>query len=124
MLGNIIMLSILIVIMYVITKVELELIRQWFNFKSEDFGNNMLKFLLFWKNLLKNPIRFLAVVVILICQNGIVGIIISIIILSFIVYYFANNDVLEINWEDKNVQRIATFLMADMAVIWVLTAIF
>lgn len=124
MLGNIIMLSILIVIMYVITKVELELIRQWFNFKSEDFGNNMLKFLLFWKNLLKNPIRFLAVVVILICQNGIVGIIISIIILSFIVYYFANNDVLEINWEDKNVQKIATFLMADMAVIWVLTAIF
>ena len=124
MLGNIIMLSILIVIMYVITKVELELIRQWFNFKSEDFGNNMLKFLLFWKNLLKNPIRFLAVVVILICQNGIVGIIISIIILSFIVYYFANNDVLEINWEDKNVQKIATFLMADMAVIWVLIAIF
>lgn len=124
MLGNIIMLSILIIIMYVITKVELELIRQWFNFKSEDFGNNMLKFLLFWKNLLKNPIRFLAVVVILICQNGIVGIIISIIILSFIVYYFANNDVLEINWEDKNVQKIATFLMADMAVIWVLTAIF
>ena len=124
MLGNIIMLSILIIIMYIITKSELGLIQGRFEEGRTDFKDNLLKCCFFWKNLLKKRARFVAVIVILACQKGLVGMIISVVLINCIAYYLAKNNTLEINWESKAVQNIATFLTVSLAVIWVLTAIF
>lgn len=120
MLTNLLVLAILVIAVYFIAKEEIISFKNWLRKDRTALKENIKCSYEFWRAILKSKIRIVALVVILICQKGVVGMIVSIIILIGISFFLAKRQLLgEINWAEKTHQRVATIVTVALAIVWI-----
>ena len=77
----------------------------------------------FWKQMVNNPVRIVCLALILVCQNGIVGMLFTLTIFLGVSYYLAKQNVLgNILWEEERTQKIATGITALLAISWLINS--
>ena len=119
MLTNLLSLVVLTLAVYIIVKIELTNILNWIHKDRTDTKEYLVEVYDFWKEVLKSKVRAVAMIIVLICQRGVIEMVISIAILIGVSYYLiANNSILEsIPWYDDNTQDVVTGIIVSMSVL-------
>lgn len=123
MIVNLLVLALLAFVVYITAKQEKREVEETWAKRSK-VENAFDETKDFWKEVIQNPIRVVAMVVILISQRGVTGMLVSIFILfaiPFMLVIWAGRDgsLLEhINWASQKTQKWATGITVLMAVIF------
>lgn len=121
MLTNIIVLAIAVVAAYFVVKEEKRNFRDWLYKDKSSERVALIRTIEFWKAYISKPVRILCLVVVLICQKGVVSMMISIVILLMLSYALTKWGVIDgINWADAKTQKIATGVAIALATLWVI----
>lgn len=121
MLTNLLSLVVLTLAMYIIVKMELTNILNWIHKDRTDTKEYLLEVYDFWREVLKSKVRLIAVIIILICQRGVAGMVISIAIIIGITYFLAATNIIDnICWENKKTQKAVTGFAVTCAAFFLL----
>jgi len=124
MLINILVLLILCAVVFFIAKFEKENIREWLLSGQTELKHEVKVMYLFWREVVKNPIRIVALIAILVCQRNVYGMLFTILIMMGISYYLARSGLLlHINWKNDENSRMLTYGFAILGVFWLVDSL-
>lgn len=121
MLVNSIILIITLVAGFFVVKSEADSFRSWIS-KDRSAGKLALcDTVEFWREYIRNPIRVVSLVAILILQHGPISMLIAVAILLALSYAFAKMGYLvTIDWRNGKIQKAVTVLSVALAVCWLI----
>ena len=125
MLINILVLGILCVAVFIIVKAEKENLRSWLSYGGQtDLKHEIKLMYLFWREVVRNPIRAVALAVMLVCQRNVCGMLITILIMLGISYYLARTGLLlRVNWKNEENSRMLTYGFVVLGVFWLIDSL-
>jgi len=123
MLTNIIVLTILCFVAYVAKKKKEDILR-WLNQENTEQKSNIKEVVQFWKQMCAKPIRAVCLAVILIYQNSVWTMLLTIVILGGISYFLVKMDTLQkIDWNDKEVHKTANAIAIISGIVCVIDSV-
>jgi len=92
----------------------------WFRTLNAPVRRTIIKVYNFWANILANVIRAIALIIIFLCQDGPVGIFITLFILIAIPYILFQDERVQIDWKNERTQLLATMMSELLAMFWLI----